>query len=203
MNIEDVITTCLRAESLKSLMRSGWTIATGVPSSESVAAHSWGVAFISTLVSECLREEGQTIDKDRLLTMALLHDLPETLLSDIPHSAGEYGGDLLTDAKAQAEDSAFESLTASIDTAGRLKDAWREFNALVTLESRLVASADLIDMLMHASRLEAAGMSADLFEQFFVSGKDRLEQLDIKPALQIFERLLAAHRDRLKKSARR
>jgi putative hydrolase of HD superfamily len=203
LNIEDIITTCLRAEPLKSLMRSGWAIATGVPSSESVAAHSWGVAFISTLLSEWLREEGQTIDKDKLLTMALLHDLPEALLSDIPHSAGEYGGDLLTDAKAQAEDSAFESLTASIDTAGRLKDAWIEFNALVTLESRLVASADLVDMLMHASRLEAAGMSADLFEQFFASGKKRLEQLDIKPALQVFEALLAAHRGRLKKSAHR
>ncbi len=203
MSIEDIITACLRAEPLKSLTRSGWTIATGVASSESVAAHSWGVVFISILLSERLREDGQTIDRDKLLTMALLHDLPEALLSDIPRSAAEYGGDLLTNAKAAAEESAFRSLTASIDTTGYLRDAWREYTALVTLEARLVASADIVDMLMHASRLEAAGMSAELFEQFFVSGATRLEQLDIKPAVQILEALAAAHRGRLKKSVRR
>src|SRR4051794_19563715 len=61
---------------LKSLTRAGWQ-RVGVPNPESVAAHSWGVAMAVLL--RCPPE----LDRERVLIMAILHDLAEVRVGDI------------------------------------------------------------------------------------------------------------------------
>ncbi|MFT5458801.1 MAG: putative hydrolase of HD superfamily, partial [Myxococcota bacterium] len=65
-----MIDALVETMALKALRRAGWVRA-GVTSPESVAAHSWGVAW---LVLVLLPRE---LNRERALTYALLHDLPE------------------------------------------------------------------------------------------------------------------------------
>ena len=62
---------------LKSTPRIGWLLR-GVRDVESVAAHSFGVAVIAMLLADRARARGVEVNVERLLRMALLHDLTET-----------------------------------------------------------------------------------------------------------------------------
>jgi putative hydrolase of HD superfamily len=65
---------------LKSLKRAGW-IDRGVPVelAESVAEHSFQTALIAWLAAS----DDPTLDRDRVLKLALVHDLPEALVGDM------------------------------------------------------------------------------------------------------------------------
>jgi putative hydrolase of HD superfamily len=72
---------------LKSLKRAGW-IDRGVPVelAESVAEHSFQTALIAWLAAS----DDPTLDRDRVLKLALVHDLPEALMGDMtPYAANE------------------------------------------------------------------------------------------------------------------
>ncbi|MCK4279717.1 MAG: HD domain-containing protein, partial [Candidatus Thorarchaeota archaeon] len=80
MKAIDIVTLCLQGEMLKNLKRTGWALA-GVQDSngESIASHTWGTAHISLLLAEWLKNDGKEVDLARVLTMAIVHDLPEAL----------------------------------------------------------------------------------------------------------------------------
>lgn len=65
----------LEACALKALPRTGWVRA-GIPAPESVAGHSWGLAWLVLLL---LPPE---LDRGRALAYAALHDLPEVRTGD-------------------------------------------------------------------------------------------------------------------------
>src|SRR5262245_31586095 len=67
----------LEALRLKALRRAGW-VRVGVPAPvESVADHSWGVAWLVL----ALLPEG--LDRGKALAYAVLHDLPEVRTGDV------------------------------------------------------------------------------------------------------------------------
>ena len=64
---------------LKNLPRTGW-VRSGVNNPESVAAHSWGMAILA------LRLAPKELDLLKILTMCIVHDLPEVRVGDLtPH----------------------------------------------------------------------------------------------------------------------
>ncbi len=69
----------LEALSLKQIPRKGWVLR-GAPR-ESVAEHTYGVAFIALLLAKM--EELSAKDEALLLKLALLHDLHEARLGDL------------------------------------------------------------------------------------------------------------------------
>ena len=74
---------------LKSTPRIGWLLR-GVRDVESVAAHSFGVAVIAMLLADRARAVGVEVNVERLLRMALLHDLTETRTGDLPSTIKRY-----------------------------------------------------------------------------------------------------------------
>ena len=66
----------LNALKLKETPRAGW-INSGLKNVESVAAHSWGVSYLALIL---MPEE---MDKERILSMAIFHDLGEAIIGDI------------------------------------------------------------------------------------------------------------------------
>src|SRR5512140_3852220 len=78
----------LRANNLKSVPRSGWVMH-GVPEAESVADHTFGVAFVALALAQALGTD-TPLDRGKLLSTALLHDLAESLTGDIPLPARRF-----------------------------------------------------------------------------------------------------------------
>ncbi len=116
----------------------------GVTDAESVADHSFGVAFISLTLAELVE---QPLDKSKLLTIALLHDLPESLIGDIPSPATIY---FPPQATRTAEEAVLGELLRHLPCADQWRAWWQEFECRTSAEGRLVRDADRLDMLIQA-----------------------------------------------------
>ena len=151
------------AGELKRLARSGWQHI-GVPEPESVADHSYRVALLTLL----LAQGDPRIDLTRVLILALVHDLPESIAGDLTpfdqaltdeavdrealfRSRPAYSEEAER-AKHAAEAAALRRLTGGLsEPLGRLiQDAWEEYEADVTPEARLVHQLDKLEALLQA-----------------------------------------------------
>ncbi|MDT8306935.1 MAG: HD family hydrolase [Anaerolineae bacterium] len=141
---EDATLTILRyANQLKRTARTGW-VQRGVPEAEDVAAHSYGVGFATLLLAELVPAP---VDLGRALALAVLHDLPEALTTDIPSPAWRL---LPVGLKTDVERSAIETILDGVPFAGRWL-AWHDELALdESAEARLVHDADKIDLFVQA-----------------------------------------------------
>jgi len=133
----------LLANRLKTTPRTGWAVR-GVVNCESVADHTFGVAMTALTLSELVPQD---LDRGKILTMAILHDLAESVTGDL--SLG--GSRLLPEgAKAEAETRAMDEALAGLGFAGNWLETWRQFEDLANDEARVVRDADRIDLLTQA-----------------------------------------------------
>jgi len=148
-----MLSTLIELQRLKRLDRTGWTLR-GLPNgTESVAAHSFGVAVAAMLLADELRAQGVTLDVEKVLRMALLHDWAEVRVGDMPRIATAYFG---ADARKQAESRAFADVVSELknDLYTALYD---DYERRDSLEARLVKAADVLDLLVQLLALERAG----------------------------------------------
>jgi putative hydrolase of HD superfamily len=131
-----VLDALLEAVGLKDVARAGW-VRRGVPQVESVAAHSWGVAWLVLV----LLPPG--LDRARALTYAILHDLPEVRVGDLTPFDG-----VPRHEKHRREAAALESLAAPLPAS--IADAWRAYEAQGDEEARFVRQLDRLDLAIQA-----------------------------------------------------
>jgi putative hydrolase of HD superfamily len=156
-NTDHALDLILTVNRLKVTPRTGWAVK-GVPDFESVADHSHGVAFTALLLCDLV---GEDLDRAKVLTMAVLHDLPESVTGDL-----SLGGSRLLPkgAKAQAEQLAMDELLAGHDFGPAWRQTWDEFEAQDSTEARLVRDADRVDLLTQALAYERAHGTVNLDE---------------------------------------
>ena len=148
----------LQAGRLKTTPRTGW-VQRGVPRAESVADHSHGVALAALLLLD-QAEEG-TLDRARVLTMAVLHDLAESVTGDLSLGASRL---LPPGAKAAAEGAAMDEVGRGLPFFAGWRAAWDEFEAQQTPEAQLVRDADRLDLLAQALVYERTTGTRELEE---------------------------------------
>ncbi|MBU0742067.1 HD domain-containing protein [bacterium] len=136
-----VVDLLTRSARLKHLPRTGWLLR-GVEAPESIAAHSHGVALIVLILLDLVDEP---LDRGRALAMAVLHDLPEAVMGDMPAPASRY---LPAGAKQAAEASILRELVEGTRSAERWEETWREYAAAETAEAKLVHDADQLDKFL-------------------------------------------------------
>ncbi len=138
-------------QALKIIPRSGW-IHAGVRMAEveSVAEHSFGVAVVSLILSEKLKESGAQIDISKTLKMAILHDLSESLTFDISKRYLEFLGNRGHRIKREIENSANRKLLSHLPAHFKKEASilLKEHENGKTLEAQTVTAADRIDMLL-------------------------------------------------------
>lgn len=180
-----MLTTLIELQRLKRLDRTGWVLRGFANGTESVAAHSFGVAVTAMLMADEVLAKGVVIDVEKVLRIALLHDWAEARVGDMPRTATQYFG---SDARKHAETAAFTDLAAPLDRDDALyTNLYREYEERNSLESRLVKAADVIDLLVEALALErAGGRGLDEFWQVAENPQLQLEG----PAKEIVDDLL-------------
>jgi putative hydrolase of HD superfamily len=151
MNQDKLVDLFLETAALKRTPRTGWAMR-GVPHVESVAEHSFGVAFVALALADALGDE--TLNAEKILIMALLHDLAEVRLTDLPASALRL---IPGTVKSQAEGSAMADLLAPLPSARRWQALWQEFEEHSSPEGRLVRDADKVEMMVQCLRYEQSG----------------------------------------------
>jgi putative hydrolases of HD superfamily len=148
---------------LKRLRRTGW-LDRGVADPESGADHSWGVAFLAWL----LARDRPELDRERVLLIGLVHDLPEAVAGDptpfdhVRDPTGVIASHHFTTApgytksaqlaKQQAEQAALDDMLRDLPTAlaGDIRTAWQEYEQGETPEARCVRQIDKLETLLQA-----------------------------------------------------
>lgn len=184
-----LIDTLIEAERLKRLDRTGWTLR-GLPTAtETVAAHSYGVAVTAMMLADELIGRGIKVDSEKVLRMAILHDLSEARLGDMPKVAKHY---FVRDAIHDAERAVFADIVENCKRSRLYCEIFDEYEARQTLESQLVKVADVLDLLVEALALEKAGAKG--LEEFWDVARQRafVFEPEVQPFVdQLFETLLA------------
>jgi putative hydrolases of HD superfamily len=150
-----MLSTLIELQRLKRLDRTGWTLR-GLPNgTESVAAHSFGVSVTAMLLADKFNAQGISIDVEKVLRIALLHDWAEARVGDMPRTATLYFG---SEARKQAEMAAFSDVVSEVDAAkGLYANLYNDYEHRSSLEARLVKAADVLDLLVQVLALERAG----------------------------------------------
>ena len=152
------ISLLLELQALDRVPRAGYALR-GVQVPESVSEHAFHVALVVLLLG---RTEAD-LDLSRALQMALLHDIAEVRIGDLPQPTNRY---FPAGAKAEAESRALEDLLTAVDEDAL--EIAKEYEARASLEARFVKACDRFQLLLKASRYEADGQRG--VREFFREG---------------------------------
>jgi len=144
-------------QKLKATKRSGW-LRHGIKDPESIAAHTYGAAMLAWILSH-----GKPVDMEKVLKMSLIHDLAEALAGDLTPYDKEYKR------KRQIEEDKLRDVVAGLpaEMQKEIIGLAEELSASKTPASKIVETADKLDMLLTAAEYEKSG--ADLREFFRIS----------------------------------
>ncbi len=145
-----ILDTILDANRLKRLPRIGWSLR-GVARPESIADHMYGMAFVAMLLADL---DPAGANRERVLRIALVHDLAESLVTDLPATLARF---LPPDVKHNAERAALAEIFAALPVPGDYLALWEEYDAGQTVEARLVRDADKLEVLLQAFVYERSG----------------------------------------------
>jgi putative hydrolase of HD superfamily len=151
-DIERIVHLHTRLITLKLLPRTGW-LQRGMMNVESIAEHTFSVASLALMVGDIHAD----MDRGRVLAIALLHDIAEALVGDLPFSARRLFG---AEAKQQAERRAMIELLEGLPQADEYLALWEEYVEGSSREARLVKQLDRVEMLAQALAYERAGHRA-------------------------------------------
>ncbi|HWG91636.1 MAG TPA: HD domain-containing protein [Candidatus Thermoplasmatota archaeon] len=135
------------ADVLERLPRAGFVMSQ-VQNPETLAAHSYGVALTAMVLAD---EVGPHVNKERVLRLALVHDLAESLIMDLPAPTAHFIG---KEAIKRGESRAATEILAPLGQA--YVDLWHEAEEKKTLEARIVGAADKIQMMTKVLEYERA-----------------------------------------------
>jgi putative hydrolase of HD superfamily len=161
---------------LKRTKRTGW-VDRGMPPDEveSVADHSFRVALIAWLAAA----GDPTLNRDRVLVLALIHDLAEALTGDLtPYESAEAGDVAFlnqrhirsaerVEAKKAAEAAAIQEMTRELPShlKEEIAELWRELEERATPEARFVKQVDKLETYLQSREYaaERLGLPVDSF----------------------------------------
>ncbi len=162
---------------LDQVQRAGYVLR-GIASPESVAAHSHFVSLLTLLFVD--RYPGM-FDREKALSMALIHDLPEAIMMDIPMPASDA---YFADSKRNAETSIIDKLF--IDISSRYGELYRELAAVSSVEAKLVSGLDKAQMMIKIVFYQEEGRGK--LDEFWLNPKNFRDH-GIEPVSRLFDEI--------------
>jgi putative hydrolase of HD superfamily len=174
---------------VKLIPRSGW-ISHGISLQdiESVADHSFSTCALSLLIADMEVERGQQLDIERVLRMAILHDLSESLTFDISKQYLEYLGEKGEAIKEELEHAAWKQIAKNLKSLKLRRNylaLQREFDAERSKEAKIAHAADRLDLLLQVIQYRRKGYPAALLADLWNGTNKKLRSSDIASVLKI------------------
>jgi putative hydrolases of HD superfamily len=133
---------------LKDVPRTGWT-QIGIHTPESVAQHSYRAAIIGYVLASMAGADPQ-----KVATLCLFHDTPETRVMDLHWTAKRYIGNV-KEAEHTALEEQLSRLPLTIATS--IIALFEEYDERSTLEGLLAREADLLECIFQAREYMVRG----------------------------------------------
>ncbi len=139
---------------LDRVPRSGYVLR-GVDDPESVTEHSWHVLFLVWALGARVAAAERNFDLHRAVEIALVHDLAELRIGDLPRTSSHYFPE---GAKKAAESAAMADVLAPLPE--RALALYDEYQAGASPEARLVKACDKLQLMLKVSAYERWGTGA-------------------------------------------
>lgn len=151
----------------KKLHRAGW-VREKIKDPESVAEHSFRVSVLAMVLSDTLG-----LDKEKLIKMALLHDLGEVVTGDIVWSRGNIIDIKKRAEKEEMEKQGLEKVFKTLENSNEYKKIFEEMIKRSSEEAKIFWQIDKIEMAMQA--LEYERDEHKKLDEFFVNAGLQIE----------------------------
>ncbi|XP_056872102.1 HD domain-containing protein 2 [Takifugu flavidus] len=154
---------------LKRVPRTGW-VYRNVKKPESVSDHMYRMAMMSLTITD------PTVNKDRCIKLALVHDMAECIVGDIAPS------DNISKAeKHRREEATMRHLTGLLpeELKQEIYALWEEYETQSSPEARLVKEFDLLEMILQAYEYEELEGTPGRLQEFFDSTNGRFHHPDV------------------------
>ncbi|HNX01070.1 MAG TPA: HD domain-containing protein [Candidatus Cloacimonadota bacterium] len=177
-----ILETLSEITTLKALYRQGW-IQQGVEKSicESVADHSFSTAMMAWIIA---LESFPELDADKVLKMAIVHELGEIYTGDITPQ-----DQVSLEDKHQMEEESVCKVLDKLPHGSQLKALWEEFENGSTKEAEFVRQIDKLEMAFQAIHYQRNTQS-DL--QIFIDYTNNVIQDE--RLRDLFKRMVEKHR---------
>jgi len=155
---------------LKKIQRKGWKEKIGITHPESVADHSFNVAIMAMIFSDL-----QKLDTQKMLKMALLHDLSESITGDfIPEEISKTN-------KKEMENQTMNEILSRLpsEISNEYANIWNEFQEGTSKESALMHEIDRLEMAIQALKYIAEGHPKEKLAQFFESARRDIKSKEV------------------------
>ena len=146
---------------LKTTPRSGW-VEVGIRQPESVADHTFRTSILCMIYSDL---EG--LDQLKLLKMALIHDLPETITGDLTPSRK-------TAESKRKEETAMKQILDLLPKKQRenYMTIWNEYQECKTEEAKAVRQLEKVEMALQAKEYEEIESTRENVNRFIKSADE-------------------------------
>jgi putative hydrolase of HD superfamily len=178
---------------MKLIPRSGWVSHhISLHDVESVADHTFATTVLAMLLADLEAERGVKIDVEKVMRMAILHDLAESLTFDISKEYLAYIGTKGEAIKNEIETSAWEHIVKGMErpSLGRAYAAIQnQYVANDTNEAKIVHAADSTDILLQVVNYERRGYLHSLMSDLWNERVKQIRQAEV-PSAQLIMNLL-------------
>jgi len=162
-----------RLNDLKQIPRVGWLeCAVPLDEAEDVAQHIFETTSITLLLLDELGREIKKLDRERALSMAVIHDWAEALIGDFSYTIQKWMG---PGNKERMEREAFRDMVSCLPRKEEYLRLWGEYNEKRTSEARLVRVADYLSLMVQAIKYRERGNRSKGLDELWKAVHDDLE----------------------------
>ena len=159
---------------LKNIPRQGWKNKLDMNNVESVADHSYSTAMMSMVLSDL---EG--LNTEKIIKMALLHDLAESVIGDVTHD------EIKDERKISKENKAMirilENLPSNVSQHYII--LWDDFQKNSSKEANLLHEIDKLEMAFQAKFYLDKGISKEKLRSFFKTANNEIKNKQLRNIL--------------------
>lgn len=146
MNAKNIITFAKEVNKSKRIKRTGWLLES-IANPESVAEHSFRLVVLAMVLAEYLE-----VDTEKLVKMAIIHDLGETITGDLVVERGRKVNEKYKKEKEKLEEKGIGTMFKKFDK--KYKIIFHEMIARETKEAKIFWQLDKLEMAMQAKEYE-------------------------------------------------
>ena len=162
---------------LKNVPRQGWKEKLEMNNPEAVADHSYSTTVMSMIFSDLAG-----LNNEKIIRMALLHDLAESIIGDITPNS------ITKNEKIIKENLAMKQILKNLPSkiAEPYFEIWNEYQKNSSKEAILLHDIDKLEMALQAKFYQNKGISKEKLETFFNTAMKEIKNKNLRNVLSNF-----------------
>ena len=159
---------------LKNVPRQGWKEKLEIDNPESVADHSYSTTVLSMILSDM-----KGLDTEKIIRMALLHDLAESIIGDITPDH------ITKNEKITKENNAIKQILKNLpdDITESYFEIWNDYQKKISKEAILLHEIDKLEMAFQAKFYQKKGITKEDLKTFFDTAKIEIKDKNLRDIL--------------------